>query len=59
MGVKSPCIKVCKLQHDICIGCFRTINEIKHWRKMTQSEKQKVLDNIKQRGYNVIEDDTK
>jgi len=59
VGVKSPCIKICKLHNDICVGCFRTIDEIKNWRNMTQNEKQKILDNIKQRGYNVIEDDTK
>lgn len=59
MVVKSPCIKLCKLQNDVCVGCFRTIDEIKNWRSMTNIEKQEVLDNIKQRGYNVIEDDTK
>ena len=25
----TPCIGVCKLQDDICIGCKRTIEEIK------------------------------
>jgi predicted Fe-S protein YdhL (DUF1289 family) len=25
----TPCIGVCKLQDDICIGCHRTIEEIK------------------------------
>lgn len=57
--MKSPCVKICKLQNDMCIGCFRTIDEIKNWRSMTNNEKQEVLENIKQRGYNVIEDDTK
>ena len=25
----TPCIGVCKLEDDICIGCKRTIREIK------------------------------
>ncbi len=25
----TPCIGVCKLENDICIGCKRTIEEIK------------------------------
>jgi len=25
----TPCIGVCKLQDDICIGCKRTMEEIK------------------------------
>lgn len=55
--MKSPCIKICKLQDNICIGCFRTIEEISNWKFMSEIEQQKVLDNIKQRGYNVIKDD--
>jgi len=25
----TPCVGICKLQGNICIGCFRTIEEIK------------------------------
>ena len=27
--IVTPCIGVCKLEDDICIGCKRTIEEIK------------------------------
>lgn len=27
----SPCIKVCKLRENTCIGCGRTLTEIKNW----------------------------
>ena len=28
----SPCINICKLDHyGICIGCFRTLEEIGQW----------------------------
>ncbi len=45
--VKSPCILVCTLQDDICIGCKRTKEEITKWMKYTDEEKQKVLDRLK------------
>lgn len=45
--VKSPCILVCTLENDVCIGCHRTKEEISKWSKMTDEEKQKVLDRIK------------
>lgn len=56
--MKSPCIKICKLKDEMCLGCFRLIDEISKWKSMNNDEKQQVIDNIKQRGYNVIKDDT-
>ena len=29
MQANSPCVGICKLEDDICIGCDRTIEEIK------------------------------
>lgn len=47
-SVKSPCINYCVLSKDkICMGCFRTIEEIKNWSKMTNEEKTNVLKRIK------------
>lgn len=38
--VKSPCINICKLdKNKICVGCYRTIDEIAHWTKYTDEEK--------------------
>ena len=25
----TPCIGICKLVDDVCVGCYRTIEEIK------------------------------
>jgi predicted Fe-S protein YdhL (DUF1289 family) len=41
--VKSPCILVCKLENDVCIGCKRTKEEITMWTKYSDEEKQNVL----------------
>ena len=30
--IKSPCIEVCALDdHNVCIGCYRTADEIIDW----------------------------
>lgn len=44
--MKSPCIKVCKLTSDtkICIGCFRTLTEIQNWAKMTDKERDAIME---------------
>ena len=30
-ALSSPCIGVCKLVDDVCVGCDRTIEEISNW----------------------------
>ncbi|WP_343653595.1 DUF1289 domain-containing protein [Herbaspirillum sp.] len=32
--VKSPCVSLCKLKHEVCTGCGRTRDEIKDWKSM-------------------------
>jgi predicted Fe-S protein YdhL (DUF1289 family) len=43
--VPSPCIAVCQMDqsNSHCIGCFRTIDEIRDWIIMTADEKRAVL----------------
>jgi predicted Fe-S protein YdhL (DUF1289 family) len=38
-SILSPCIRVCKLRNDSCIGCLRTIEEIRNWSIMNDEEK--------------------
>lgn len=48
--VKSPCIDVCKLdEHNICIGCWRTLEEIAVWSKLNEQQKITVLENCEVR----------
>ena len=47
---QSPCIDNCCLdQNDICLGCFRHLEEIKHWTKSDSSEKAQILKNCQER----------
>ena len=45
--MESPCIKVCTLEGDICIGCFRTQDEIREWMIFTDKQKKETLEKIK------------
>jgi uncharacterized protein len=44
MTVFSPCVKICKLDtRGLCIGCFRTRDEIARWTEMSESERVAVI----------------
>ena len=47
--MKSPCIKVCTLEGNICIGCFRTQDEIREWIIYTDEQKRVVLEKLEER----------
>ena len=43
--VASPCINVCTLDPSgrLCLGCFRTIDEIAGWGSMPEADKARVV----------------
>ena len=43
--VPSPCISVCVLDPDgaLCLGCFRTLDEIAAWGALDADAKRRVL----------------
>ena len=48
--VSSPCVRNCCLNaEDICIGCFRHINEILAWTNYKTDEKRVVVNTCIQR----------
>ena len=47
--MESPCIKVCTLEDNICIGCYRTQDEIREWMIYTDEQKKIVLDQLEKR----------
>ena len=52
-SVKSPCIEVCSLNdQDICIGCYRTANEIIEWFSATDERKREILAGVRNRREN-------
>lgn len=45
--MKSPCINVCRLAEDRCEGCARTREEIAKWSKMSDRERDAILDRLR------------
>jgi predicted Fe-S protein YdhL (DUF1289 family) len=45
-GVVSPCVKVCAMDpaRGLCIGCWRTLDEIARWGAMSESERKSVME---------------
>lgn len=43
--IESPCVKICQIhpQARICIGCYRTMDEIGRWSRMTPEERRAVM----------------
>lgn len=46
--VPSPCINFCRMDRSntLCLGCFRSIEEIVNWSACTPAQKQAVLDQL-------------
>lgn len=50
MEIQSPCVRNCCLnEQDICLGCYRHIDEITGWKQASEQRKKKVLLLIEER----------
>ena len=50
MKMDTPCIHICELDgRGVCIGCFRTAEEIARWRQMTDRERLAIMKDVNQR----------
>ena len=47
--VVSPCINICTLQDEFCIGCGRSTQEIAEWSKATIKRKREILERLPDR----------
>ena len=45
MTIESPCVRTCTLDAEgrLCLGCFRTIDEIVGWTALSEAERAGVL----------------
>ena len=49
-SVESPCIRNCCLNDDdVCVGCYRSLQEITQWSAASDQVKLFILDRAKQR----------
>jgi predicted Fe-S protein YdhL (DUF1289 family) len=49
--IASPCVKLCRLAPEVplCIGCFRTLDEIAAWAGFAEAERRAVLAQLEAR----------
>lgn len=49
--VASPCIGICSMDQvsGLCLGCYRTIDEIRAWRDMPDVDKRQLLELVQER----------
>jgi len=48
--IKSPCQLICTYDSDkICVGCFRSLEEVARWDSYSEEEKKKVIENTVKR----------
>ena len=49
-SIQSPCVRNCCLDDDlVCVGCFRTIEEIKEWGLVDDPRREAILRNAQVR----------
>ncbi len=47
---RSPCVSVCVLDDaDVCVGCYRTAEEVTDWFLASNREKREILQRARQR----------
>jgi predicted Fe-S protein YdhL (DUF1289 family) len=51
MSIELPCIDICKFdgKTGFCIGCLRTRDECKSWKKMKDKHRRKIIDDRSRR----------
>lgn len=43
--IKTPCIKVCVVDgaSGLCLGCYRALNEVAGWARLTDAEREAIM----------------
>jgi len=47
--MRTPCIKICKIKEDICIGCGRTLDQIRDWSIFTDEKRDTIMEELWQK----------
>ena len=47
----SPCTKVCQIHPEmrLCVGCYRTIDEIASWSRLSDPERREIMEKLPDR----------
>ena len=49
--VQSPCVQICVVHpaERICTGCYRTIDEIAQWSRMSAEDRSRIMEDLPSR----------
>ncbi|MFW8636828.1 DUF1289 domain-containing protein [Cribrihabitans pelagius] len=49
--IQSPCVKICVVHPEarICTGCYRSLDEIRDWSRMSNDERAAVMEALPDR----------
>lgn len=57
-AIESPCIQICTLNAEgLCIGCFRTAEEIGGWLSLSASQRSRIMDELPSRAEQLFDAD--
>ena len=53
--VQSPCIRICVIHPEerLCVGCYRSLDEIARWSQMSDGERQAITADLPARAPNL------
>jgi len=54
--VESPCVNICVIHPEarLCTGCYRSIDEISLWSRMSSEERREVIGDLPERASQVV-----
>jgi len=56
--IPNPCVNLCSLNNNnVCIGCYRTIDEVGAWGRYDDEQRLQVLKNCEHRFQEMLESD--
>ena len=49
--IKTPCVKICVVDGEsgLCMGCYRKLNEVAGWAKLSDAERESIMGELKGR----------
>ena len=54
--IDSPCVKLCVIHPEerLCVGCFRTIEEISQWSQMAPAARSAIMADLAERAPRLV-----
>lgn len=54
--IQSPCVKLCVVHPEerLCVGCFRTIEEITTWSRLTHEDRAAIMADLPARAPRLV-----